>query len=265
MEALHAHAGASEKTRRLLVSIHDVSPRFEGQVDALRDRLGRHIPESRIALLVVPCFWGEHPIMPGGDFAARLRQWADGGAEIFLHGWFHKDDATHEGLSVRNRVRARYLTAGEGEFLSISFNDALRRMRYGRALLEDITGREIAGFVAPAWLYGPGSLAALRPSGFALAEDHFRVWNPVSGQVLARGPVITWASRSPGRIASSLAVAKILPPMLALAPTVRVGVHPGDVTVPALLESIDRTIGALAAHRATARYADLQTSEPSSC
>jgi hypothetical protein len=29
-------------------------------------------------------------------------------------------------------------------------------MADGRKLIEDIIGREAAGFIAPAWLYGPG-------------------------------------------------------------------------------------------------------------
>jgi hypothetical protein len=38
---------------------------------------------------------------------------------------------------------------------------------------------------------------------------------------------------------------------------VRVAVHPGDTTVPALLDSIARTYAAFAARRPAGRYADL--------
>ena len=110
---------------------------------------------------------------------------------------------------------------------------------------------------APAWLYGAGAHAALAEMGFALAEDHMKVWQPTTGQVLARGPVVTWASRSPGRIQSSLGFAAIARRVLPVMPVLRLAVHPGDVTVPALLTSIDRTLARFVSSHAPSRYADL--------
>jgi uncharacterized protein len=40
-------------------------------------------------------------------------------------------------------------------------------------------------------------------------------------------------------------------------PTARVAVHPGDTTVPALLDSIDRTYTRFARTHVPSRYADL--------
>ena len=103
--------------RRLFASVHDVSPRFEREVDRLIARLGPHVGR-RLALLVVPDYWGEAPIRPGSPFASRLRAWSDAGFELFLHGFFHRDSAGHD--SRVDRLRARRLTAGEGEFLGLS-------------------------------------------------------------------------------------------------------------------------------------------------
>ena len=100
---------------------------------------------------------------------------------MFVHGWFHQDRAAHTGFAA---IKAHHLTASEGEFLGLSRDVAAQRMADGRALIEDIIGRPVAGFVAPAWLYGDGARAALADSGFALAEDHFRVWRPAGGEVL---------------------------------------------------------------------------------
>lgn len=88
-----------------------------------------------------------------------------------------------------------------------------------------------------------------------------KVWQPETGRVLARGPVITWASRSRGRIASSLFVARVLPPLLRFAAVVRVAVHPGDAHVSALLISIDDTLRCLRRTYQPARYADLLPDE----
>ena len=134
------------RNRLLLASIHDVSPRFESEVEQLLDLLRPHVKE-RIALLVVPNHWGESPIIPGSSFAGRLRCWADSGCEIFLHGFYHRDEAQHG--RAADRLRASFMTAGEGEFLGLSQTDAVTRIAQGRALLEDIIGRSIDGFVAP--------------------------------------------------------------------------------------------------------------------
>ena len=241
--------------RALIASIHDVGPRFEAEVALLRERLSAHVPAARIAMLVVPGHWGLAPIRSGSPFARRLRGWAEAGAEIFVHGWYHKDDSAHVGALAR--FKARHLTASEGEFLGLGREVALDRMLAGKALIEDVIGRPAAGFVAPAWLYGPGALAAAAEAGFALCEDHMRVWQPASGRVLCRGPVITWASRSRSRIASSVGAAFLLRHALAAAPVVRLAVHPGDTGVPALMRSIERSLATLAARRAPIAYADL--------
>ena len=236
----------------LLASIHDVSPRFESEVEQLLDLLRPHVGE-RIALLVVPNHWGDAPIIAGSPFAARLRAWADSGCEIFLHGFFHRDEARHG--RAADRVRASFMTAGEGEFLALSRADAVARIREGRALLEDVTGKTIDGFVAPAWLYGPGAMRALEDSSIAIAEDHLRVWSPVTGRLLARGPVITWASRTRLRLASSLAAAATLrhAPLKVL----RVGVHPPDIHHPALVRSIEATLRSTVRTRRPAVYSAL--------
>ena len=244
--------------KRLLASIHDVGPRFAAEVEQLVELYTRLLEGPRFAMLVVPDHWGEAPLAQAPAFQRRLREWADAGVEMFVHGWFHKDLARHAGLAA---FRARHMTASEGEFLGLAREEATRRMSDGRALIEDIIGRPVAGFIAPAWLYGPGAMAALAGSGFALAEDHLRVWQPASGTVLARGPVITWASRSRGRQLSSRAVAAIARMALVHAPgplaTARIAVHPGDTGVPALMASITATVARFARRHRPARYAEL--------
>jgi predicted deacetylase len=171
--------------------------------------------------------------------------------EMFLHGWRHRDDALDKGFAQR------HLTAGEGEFASLSNAEAATRIADGRRVVEDAIGRPVAGFIAPAWLYSPGAIDAVQQAGFALAEDHMKVWNPQSARVLARGPVITWASRSPARIRSSLMFSGLARATLSVMPTVRIAVHPGDVTVPALLDSIDATFRRFTRTHVPSRYADL--------
>ncbi|MFL6760904.1 DUF2334 domain-containing protein [Sphingomonas sp.] len=243
---------SSTPHRLLLASIHDVSPRFESEVDRLLDLLAPHVG-SRLAMLVVPNHWGDAPIVPGSQFAARLRSWADQGIEILLHGFTHRDEAQHSGAA--NRVRARFMTASEGEFLGLSRGEAAARIANGRALIESVTGRPVDGFVAPAWLYGSGAREALAQAGIPLAEDHLRVWAPATGAQLAWGPVITWASRTRLRLASSLAAAAAL--RHAPLEVLRIGVHPPDVRHPALVRSIGETFRIATRKRRPSRYGDL--------
>ncbi|MBC7496542.1 MAG: DUF2334 domain-containing protein [Sphingomonadaceae bacterium] len=236
--------------RLLLASVHDVGPRFALEVDALAERLERLLGGPSFAMLVVADHWDGAPLATDRAYARRLRGWADAGVEMFVHGWSHRDP-TPTGFA------ATHMTAGEGEFAALSQSEALARMVRAREVVEDATGRAAAGFVAPAWLYSDGARAALTVAGFAIAEDHFRVWRPVDGAVLARGPVITWASRSRLRRQSSLAVAAAARRLLRGQRVVRVAVHPGDTHEPTILASIDATVASLARGRHAGRYADL--------
>ncbi len=153
--------------KRLLASIHDVGPRSECEVDALLERLSGHLGGPRLAMLVVPDHWGEAPLTLGTPFATRLRGWAEAGVEMFVHGWFHRDTSEHHGIAA---LKAKHMTASEGEFLGLDHVTALDRMTRGKALVEDIIGRPAAGFIAPAWLYSDGALKALEFSDAELAE-----------------------------------------------------------------------------------------------
>ena len=238
--------------RRLFASVHDVSPRFEPEIDGLIDLLAPHVGH-RIALLVVPNHWDQSPIIRGSPFAGRLRSWAEAGFEIFLHGFYHRDGSRHE--SVTDRLRARWMTDREGEFLGLPKDVAKARIGKGRALLEDVTGLPVTGFVAPAWLYGPGALVALAECEIPIAEDHFTVWSPKSGATLSRSPVVTWASRTRMRLESSLVSAAALRRLPT--PDLRIGVHPADCRSRRLMDSIQATLSIALRGRSASAYSEL--------
>lgn len=240
----------------MLVSIHDVSPRFEVEIDQLLELLAARLGGPNLAMLVVPDHWNSAPIAADKSFQAKLRGWSDMGIEMFVHGWSHRDESAHDAAIAS--FKAKHMTAGEGEFLGLAYDRALPRMIDGKKLVEDIIGKPSVGFIAPAWLYGDGALQALNEAGFTIAEDHMKVWNPQTGERLTRGPVITWASRSKARITSSLAFAALARNALRPTRNVRLAVHPGDAHVPALLGSISQTLTSLLPGRAISRYADLQ-------
>lgn len=227
-------------TRRLFASIHDVSPYHAARLERLVPVVEKAVGSGRYAMLVVPDFHRKGALRDHPDFAAKLRAWSDAGCEIFLHGFTHLDESVHATRAAQ--LKAERLTAGEGEFLGLSYDQATRKLVEGRALLEDIIGRPVAGFIAPAWLYGRDSLKAIADQGFDLVEDHFRVWSPQSDQVFARGPVITYASRSVPRLVSSILWSRIATVVLSRAKTVRLAVHPHDVDSPRLMHEIERAL-----------------------
>ena len=255
-----APASVQSGQKRLLLSIHDVSPAHEARIARLIDLIERRAGAAAYAMLVVPDFHGEWPIARFPAFRRWLRAQAEAGVEIFLHGWSHRDDTRHAGAA--DRWKASVMTAGEGEFLGLDEAEARRRLQAGRALLEDSIGRPVAGFIAPAWLYGEGAMAAIAAEGFALAEDHLRVWRPRDRRVLSRGPVITYASRTPARLASSLMVSKAATIGLGFLRDLRLAVHPGDADSPALMQEIERALGVHLRQRAVSRYAELVPADP---
>jgi uncharacterized protein len=243
-------------SRRLLASIHDVTPFHLERLERLVPIVESAVGTGRYALLVVPNFHRAGLIKDNAAFARRLRVWSDSGCEIFLHGFTHLDESEH--LTRAARLKAQKMTAGEGEFLGLSHLEATQKLIDGRAMLEDIIGAPLAGFVAPAWLYGDESMKAIADQCFALVEDHFRVWNPATGVVLAKGPVVTYASRSILRLASSILWSRIASIALSRARTVRFAVHPHDVDSPALVREIKRALARFATSHRPCTYADLK-------
>ncbi|QWT15642.1 MULTISPECIES: DUF2334 domain-containing protein [Sphingomonadaceae] len=241
--------------RRLLASIHDVAPVHAARLDRLVPLVEEAVGPGRYALLVVPDFHRQGLLTADPRFGRRLRDWSDAGCEIFLHGFTHLDESEHVGATAR--WKATRMTAGEGEFLGLSTRDAEARIAEGRDMIEQLIGRPVAGFVAPAWLYGEDSIAALAAQNIRMIEDHFRVWNPQNSAVLATGPVVTYASRSPARIASSILWSRLATKLLARARTVRLAVHPHDVDSPRLMREITRALAAFALSHRPSAYRDL--------
>jgi hypothetical protein len=241
--------------KRLILSIHDVTPRhFERlkQIDAFLKEQGIG---SRYSMLVVPDFWHQWPLEAHSEFQSWLRARAGEGVEMILHGFYHRDESVHSTAAARFKARA--LTAREGEFLGLSRAESLERLQRGRDLLSSILGRKIEGFIAPAWLYGAGAREALQDLGFDFAEDHWSVWSPSSGKTLATSPVISYASRSEARILSSLVWSRLATMALRPLDAVRLAIHPHDFDVDRLVTEIARATTSLLTHREPVLYRDL--------
>lgn len=223
------------------VSIHDVSPAWSDEVEAalsLCDAVG-----ARPALLVVPDFHGRAPLLETPLFCERLRALQARGHEIYLHGFFHQsggrfDERTH-GSRVGWLFAQRVVSGGEAEMSDVSPQQGRARIEDGERVLRE-AGLRIDGFVAPAWSMPRWLMPLLAERGYRFTEDHLRIYDPASGRARP-SVVLNWASRSPGRMLSTVAWCRAAKHARALVPA-RIAIHPGDMRFLMLRREIDRVL-----------------------
>lgn len=228
--------------RALLVSLHDVTPRHADAVRKILPWLARlGIPP--VQLLVVPDFHGQWPISAYPDFCREVRDWGEAGHELVLHGYHHLESpaAQRRSPGLLERFKRSFMTAGEGEFLSLPQKEAGDLLEKGLAMWSQAElGPWPKGFVPPAWLHRPDLDGALWRHGFDWTENHaglrFR-----DGKRLA-SPVVTWASRDPVRRIGSRIYCPAAVRTCSKAPLLRLAIHPHDFDHPQLVRSIERTI-----------------------
>jgi uncharacterized protein len=218
------------------VSIHDVSPAWAREVDVALDLC--HEAGIKPALLVVPDYHARAPLDQDEAYQERLRTLEAEGHEIYLHGYYHRARAWDEhadavGASKRSltgRVRhafaQRVVSGGEAEFSDVSREEAVERLVRGERMLAN-AGLTIRGFVAPAWSMPRWVLDMLGDRGYGFTEDHLRVYDPANRTSRA-SVVLNFASRSPGRLFSTVAYCRAARPARRLLPA-RIAIHPADM------------------------------------
>lgn len=206
------------------VSIHDVSPAWEREVDVALDFCREH--GVKPALLVVPDYHARAKLSDHPAYCAKLRALQADGHEIYLHGYYHRAEG---GSFFRQKV----VSAGEAEFAAVAPSEARRRLDDGERMLRD-AGLAINGFVAPAWSMPKWVLSLLGERGYAFSEDHVRIYDP-SKQRSRASLVLNFASRTPGRLFSSVAWCRVARPARRVVPA-RIAIHPADMRF-ALLRS----------------------------
>jgi predicted deacetylase len=238
------------------VSIHDVSPAWTDEVEAalaLCTDAG-----VRPALLVVPNFHGRAPLLEDARFCGRLRELQAAGHEIYLHGFFHRSRERYEedepaGGRLAWLFAQRVASGGEAEMSDVSAGEGARRVEEGERVLRAADLR-VDGFIAPAWSMPPWLLPLLRARGCRFTEDHLRVYDPATRRARA-SVVLNWATRSPGRLLSTVAWCRAARHARALVPA-RIAIHPGDMRYRLVRDEITRLL-AWARGDVVARGADL--------
>lgn len=227
------------------VSLHDVAPPFADETEAALRLCAEH--GLKPALLVVPDHHERAPLAESPAFCDRLRELADQGHEIYLHGYTHRASPRAEQASrARHFFRQKVVSAGEAEFASIDAREGTERLARGLELLRETLALPVHGFVAPAWSFQPWLLPMLAQHGVAYTEDHLYVYDPETGRKRA-SLVLNFASRSRSRIATTSLYCRAARPLATVLPA-RIALHPGDMRV-ALLRHEARSLLAWGARR----------------
>jgi predicted deacetylase len=238
--------------RHLLVSVHDVTPAHERRIERAFALLDEFAVE-RFALLVVPDWHGAWPLDRFEPFTNAVRTRADGGAEIFLHGFRH--DEVGGSRTALQHMRTWGRTAREAEFLVLTPDQADRRVADGLVTLR-AAGLEPTGFVPPAWFHGRGLGTVLRAHGFPVTEDAWSVIDLARPRRI-RAPAVQWSARKPWRAAAGVAIAAARLPLERRRRVLRFVIHPPDVEHPAVADSVRRSLEALLRDRKPTSYADV--------
>ncbi|MGD0526114.1 MAG: DUF2334 domain-containing protein [Polyangiaceae bacterium] len=223
------------------VAIHDVSPTWSAEVEAALALC--HAAGARPALLVVPDFHGRAPLGDAPGFCARLRELQADGHEIYLHGFSHRSADRYEGPSQGSRLgwlfAQRVASGGEAELRDVSPGEGRSRVERGERVLAD-AGLRVDGYVAPAWSMPAWLLPMLAERAYRFTEDHLRIYDPAAGRSRP-SVVLNWASRSPGRLLSTLAWCRVAKHARAVMPA-RIAIHPGDLQWLVLRREIERLL-----------------------
>lgn len=228
------------------VSIHDVSPLWEREVDVALDLA--HARGAKPALLVVPDFHGRAPLGDHPRYVDRLRALSADGHEIYLHGYYHRSrgwddvaarDANEErgvGARLRHLFAQKVVSGSEAEFSDVSREEAVKRLDDGERVLRD-AALPIAGFIAPAWSMPDWVLQLLCDRGYRFSEDHLRVYDPSASRARP-SVVLNYASRTPARLLSSVMWCRIARPARRVLPA-RIAIHPADMRFALLRHEVE--------------------------
>jgi predicted deacetylase len=180
------------------IVLHDAAPSTRQSCVRVLAAVRQVSGDAPVTILAVPRFHGEEPTR---EFEAWLGERARRGDELALHGCTHVDEGKPQGAV--DAVRRSHYTRGEGEFWSLSRREALARIDVGIAWFAK-NGWALSGFVAPAWLLGPGARDALLERPFEYTATLRRLIH-LPSQVEVRSQSVVYSTSSGWRRRMSLA------------------------------------------------------------
>jgi predicted deacetylase len=221
--------GDLPKQRFLCVVLHDVAASTRAACARTLAAVAE-VADVPVTLLAVPRYHGD-PATP--DLVEWLGARSKKGDEIALHGWSHRDELPPSG--ALDHMRRRHYTRSEGEFWALPEAESRQRIEFGVAWFRE-QGWPLSGFVAPAWLLGPGAWAALSAQPFEYTATLRRLVHLPSRRSVASQSVV-YSTSSAWRRQGSL----LWNPLVALLerrnPVLRIELHPRDADFSAVRSS----------------------------
>lgn len=241
---------STDLKRALVVSIHDVSP---FTLDATQKMLAdlHSWGVQAVSLLVVPNHHHRGHFLDHPEFCCWLRERADAGDEIVIHGYYHRRDR-HEFESLRDKLVTRFYTADEGEFYDILGADAIRLVQMAREDFSTLKMRP-RGFIAPAWLLSEGGETALRVLGMKYTTRLRTLHDLVTGEVWETQSLV-WSVRKFWRRIVSLRWNALLFGRLRENPVMRISLHPPDIGYRSIWRQVQRLVTQALADREPVTY-----------
>jgi predicted deacetylase len=240
MEVVHAERLIPTPTSdrpSALISLHDVSPLTLADCRAALQmfrELG--LAPSDLTCFVIPFHESRRAIDQDAETLAFLRELADGGATLVMHGLTHR--MIGRAWTPSGWFRAHVFARGQGEFFRCDAADAERRLDQGREIFRR-AGLESAlrGFIPPAWLLSRAAREVVDRAGFEFYE--------LFDGIVYRGRrlvprVIGWGSLSEIEARATAiyaAVQSFLPPA-----DTRLAVHPADMARPSQRRAVRRVL-----------------------
>jgi hypothetical protein len=134
------------------VVVHDVTPQFPDEIEQVLSELQPMI-SNRFVGAIVPRWHGRRV-----DASARRQfaRWSESFGDVVLHGWTHHRNS--------NRGLVSRCTDDADEFGRRSIADTVERLRWAQLDSQELLGREVPGFVPPAWCLA-AKIEDLHPAG----------------------------------------------------------------------------------------------------
>jgi predicted deacetylase len=233
----------------LCIVLHDAAPSTRSACVRTLAAVRQVAGDVPVTILAVPRY---HDEAPSAQFEAWLGERSQRGDELALHGCTHRDDGVPQGRL--DAMRRSHYTRGEGEFWALSRHEALARIDVGIEWFAR-NGWPLAGFVAPAWLLGPGAREALVERPFEYTAT-LRQLVHLPGQQAETSQSVVYSTSSAWRRSTSLAWNALVALAERNNPVLRLELHPRDADFVAVRRSWQRILERALKCRRPATVAD---------
>ena len=158
--------GDNTNKRNLIISVHDATPKYKGELTEIIRELDR-LEVNKRSILVIPNLEEKYDLRKDYAFVSRLRELKNEGDEIILHGYNH--ESTQRKGYYKNPFQwfmGEVFARGTGEFQNLTYEEVRQKLRNGKKTFSDVGLDDVVGFVAPSWLTNKNVEKALKDEGF---------------------------------------------------------------------------------------------------